>query len=207
MPQTENRVVLRDVSWATFEALLADTDHRGSRFTYDRGVLEIMSPSVEHERLGRLIGRMIEAFTEEMDIPILSGGSTTLKSELKQRGLEPDECYYIAHEAQVRELDEIDLEINPPPDLAIEIDITSSSMDQLGIYAALGVPEVWICDGANLKIYRLQPDGVYAKQGGSPSLPSISPEIVLDFLSRRKQSDETTWIKAFRQWVRENAAT
>jgi Uma2 family endonuclease len=104
IPQTENRVVLTDISWATFEALLAETDHRSSLFMYDRGILEIISPSSEHERLGRLIGRMIEAFTEEMEIPIQSGGSTTLKSELQQRGLEPDVCYYIANEPAVREL-------------------------------------------------------------------------------------------------------
>ena len=102
LPQTENRVVLSDVSWATFEALLTDTNHRGSRFIYDRGNLEIMSPSYEHERLRRLIGRLIETYTEILGIPIQSAGSTTLKSELKQRGLEPDECYYIANEPLVR---------------------------------------------------------------------------------------------------------
>jgi Uma2 family endonuclease len=202
--QNENRVVLTDVSWATFEALLADTDHRGSRFTYDRGNLEIMSPSSEHERLGRLIGRMIEAYTEEMGMPIQSGGSTTLKSELKQRGQEPDECYYIANESAVRELDDIDLTINPPPDLAIEVDITTSSLDQLSIYAALGVPEVWICDGVSLKIYRLEGDGSYSLQARSPAFPTLPPEIILDFLARRKQTDETSWIKSFRDWVRKN---
>jgi len=201
-PQTESRVVLSDVSWATFQALLTDTDHRGSRFTYDRGNLEIMSPSLEHERLSSLIGRMIEAYTEELGIPIRSARSTTLKSELKQRGLEPDESYYIANEAQIRGLDEIDLSINPPPDLAIEVDITSSSLDQLGIYAALGVPEVWICDGTHLKIYRLQTDGEYAIQDRSPTFPSLPPVTILDFLARRNSTDETSWIRSFRQWVK-----
>ncbi|MGA2061383.1 MAG: Uma2 family endonuclease [Thermoguttaceae bacterium] len=204
IPQAENRVVLSDISWATFEALLADADHRGSRFTYDQGILEIMSPSSEHEWLGRLIGRMLETLTEEIGIPVRSGGSTTLKDELKQRGLEPDECYYITNEPAVRGLDEIDLGVNPPPDLAIEIDITSSSMDQLGIYAALGVPEVWMCDGKHLKIYRLQDDGAYAKQDRSPTFPSLPPETILDFLARRKTTDETSWIKSFREWVRKN---
>jgi len=202
IPQTESRVVLSEVSWPTFEALLADTDHRGSRFAYNRGRLEIMSPSSEHERLSALIGRMIEAYTEELDIPIRSGKSTTLKSELKQKGLEPDECYYIANEPDVRELDVIDLTINPPPDLAIEVDITSSSLDQLGIYAALGVPEVWICDGTHLKIYRLRPDGEYAIQDRSPTFPSLPPETILDFLAKRNSTDETSWIRSFRQWVK-----
>ena len=204
IPQAENRVVLSDISWATFEALLADADHRNSLFTFDRGILEIMSPSSEHERFGRLIRRMIEAFTEEMEIPLRSGGSTTLKSEFKQRGLEPDECYYVANESAVRGLDEIDLDVNPPPDLAIEIDISSSSLDKLGIYAALGVPEVWMCDGKHLKIYRLQNDGAYAMQEHSPTFPSLPPETILDFLARRKTTDETSWIKSFRDWVRKS---
>jgi Uma2 family endonuclease len=202
IPQAENRVVLSDISWATFEALLADADHRGSRFVYDRGDLEIMSPSSEHEWIHRLIGRMIETYTEELGIPVRSAGSTTLKSELKKRGLEPDECYYIANESAVRGLDEIDLSVNPPPDLAIEVDISASSLDQLGIYAALGVPEVWMCDGARLRIYRLQDDGTYAQQDLSPTFPALSPETILDFLARRKNTDETTWIKSFREWVR-----
>ncbi len=201
-PQTENRIVLSDVSWSTFEALLADTDHRGSRFAYDRGNLEIMSPSLEHERLSSLISRMIEAYTEELGIPVQTARSTTLKSELKQKGLEPDESYYIANEAQIRGLDEIDLSVNPPPDLAIEVDITSSSLDQLGIYAALGVPEVWICDGAHLKIYRLQTGGEYAIQDRSPTFPSLPPETIIGFLAKRNNTDETSWIRSFRQWVK-----
>jgi Uma2 family endonuclease len=204
IPQAENRVVLSDISWVTFEALLADANHRGSRFVYDRGDLEIMSPSFEHERIKRLIGRLLETFSEQLGIPIQSAGSTTLKDELKQRGLEPDECYYIANEPAVRGLDEIDIGVNPPPDLAIEIDITSSSMDQLGIYAALGVPEVWMCDGKNLKIYQLQNNGAYAIQDRSPTFPSLPPETILDFLARRKSTDETSWIKSFRDWVRKS---
>lgn len=203
LPQIENRVVLTDVSWATFEALLTDTNHRGSRFIYDRGNLEIMSPSYEHERLRRLIGRLIETYTEILGIPIQSAGSTTLKSELKGRGLEPDECYYIANEPLVRGLDEIDLSVNPPPDLAVEIDISSSSLDQLSIYAALGVAEVWIYNGTQLNLYRLQQGNRYEQCTLSPALPALSPETVLEFLSRRNTTDETNLIKSFRQWVRE----
>jgi len=164
--------------------------------------LEIMSPSLEHERLSSLIGRMIEAYTEELGIPIQTARSTTLKSELKQRGLEPDESYYITNEAQVRGLDEIDLSVNPPPDLAIEVDITSSSLDQLGIYAALGVPEVWICDGTNLAIYGLQTDGSYALLDRSSTLRTLLPQTIVEFLAKRNSTDETSWIRSFRQWVK-----
>jgi Uma2 family endonuclease len=111
---------------------------------------------------------------------------------------------YKSHQLQDTTLDEIDLSVSPPPDLAIEVDITSSSLDQLGIYAALGVPEVWICDGTHLKIYRLQGNSAYSMQDRSRNFPSLPPETILDFLARRKKTDETSWIKSFRQWVRGN---
>jgi Uma2 family endonuclease len=200
--QGETRVVLNSVSWSTFESLLAETDHRGTRFTYDRGCLEIMSPSDKHERLKTLLGHVVEMTAVEWNIPIRSGGSTTLKSELKQRGLEPDECYYVANEASVRGCDEIDLMISPPPDLAIEVDISSSSLDQLRIYADLGVPEVWLYDGATLKVYQLRKEGEYTPQPRSPSFPFLPIEEVERFLACRNETDETTWIRSFREWVK-----
>ncbi len=101
-PQAESRVLLFNVAWSTFEALLADNDSRGTRFTYDRGMLEITSPSRGHERIRLLLGRMIETMTLELDIPISSGGSTTLKARLKERGIEPDGCFYVANERRMR---------------------------------------------------------------------------------------------------------
>jgi Uma2 family endonuclease len=202
-PHAESRVVLRNISWETFEALLAETDRRGTRFTYDRGMLEIMSPSREHEWIKRLIGRMIETMTLELNIPISSGGSTTLKMQLKERGLEPDECYYVAHEEQVRGRDEVDLAIDPPPDLAIEVDITASSLDQLSIYASLGVPEVWLCDGVKIRVYEFQAGGAYVQRERSPSFPFLCLEQIEQFLGQRGAMDETTLIRRFREAVRQ----
>jgi len=108
---TEARVVLSGITWSTYEAILADMDNRPIHLTYDRGALEIMSPSEEHERVKKLIGRMIEAMTEELNIPIRSAGSTTFRREAKQRGLEPDECYYVASEPRVRGKDDFDLAV------------------------------------------------------------------------------------------------
>ncbi len=198
----ESRVVLTNISWSTFEAILAETDRRSTRFTYDRGVLEIMSPSREHERLKRMLGRMVEGLTEELEIPISSASATTLKSQMKQKGVEPDESYYIAQEARVRGRDDLDLAVDPPPDLAIEVDITSSSIDQLGVYASLGVPEVWLCDGVRIQVYHLQDDGHYTQPARSPAFPFLPLEEIERFLSRRNATDETTWIRQFRQWVR-----
>jgi Uma2 family endonuclease len=202
IPQAENRVLLSGISWATFESLLADTQNHGTRFTYDRGCLEMMSPSREHERLKRLIGRMIEAATEELAIPMSSAGSTTLKAEWKDRGLEADESYYISNEPRVRGRDEIDLRVDPPPDLAVEVEITAASIDKLAVYAALGVPEVWWYDANKLRIYQLRPNGDYTEQVRSPTFPFLPIEDLERFLARRSETDETTWIRSFREWVK-----
>jgi Uma2 family endonuclease len=200
--QPESRILLSGVSWATFESLAAESQNHGTRFTYDRGYLEVMSPSREHERLKTLMGRMIEAMTEVLAIPISSAGSTTLKAEWEKRGREADESYYIANEPRVRGRDEIDLRVDPPPDLAIEVDISSSSLDQLSIYADLRVPEVWVYDAVTLKVYQLQSDGKYAQQARSPSFPFLPLDQIEGFLARRNETDETTWIRSFRAWVK-----
>jgi len=200
--QGVGQVLLYDVSWSTYETLLADLDLRATRLTYDRGNLEIMSPSREHERLKRLIGRMIETMTLEWNIPISSGGSTTIKSEMKKRGLEPDECYYIANEARMRGKDDFDINVDPPPDLVVEVDITRSSLNRMDLYAAFGVPEVWRYDGTTLHVTQLQRDGTYAPQGQSPSFPLLPLAEIPRFLDQRNATDETNWIRSFRQWVR-----
>ena len=117
-------------------------------------------------------------------------------------GLEADESYYIANESRVRGRDEIDLHIDPPPDLVVEVDISSSSLDQLGIYATLRVPEVWIYDGASLKVFQLQSDETYAQQTVSPAFPFLPLDEVERFLARRDETDETSWVRSFRAWVK-----
>jgi Uma2 family endonuclease len=200
--QGETRVVLTNIGWDIYERLAAEAGRAGTRFTYDRGVLEIMSPSREHERVKRRLGRMIETMTEELNIPIDSAGSTTLKSQLKQKGVEADECYYIANEPRVRGRDDLDLSADPPPDLVVEIDISASSIDQLAIYSALGVPEVWFCDGARVEFHALQRDGAYAPQDRSAAFPFLDSADLERFLALRNEGDETTWIRSFREWVR-----
>jgi len=201
-PHPETRVVLSNISWATFEALLAETDQRSTRFAYDRGILEIMSPSVEHEWYHRLLGRLVEAFTVERNIPIRSTAATTLKSQLKDRGLEADESYYLANELLVRGCIDLDLAHDPPPDLAIEVEISRSAVDKLAIYADLGVSEVWFYNGESLRMYMLQSDGAYERKTRSFLLPQLTKDIIEGFLARRHESDETTWIRSFHDWVR-----
>jgi len=161
-----------------------------------------MSPSREHERLKTLIGRMIETMTLEWKIPISSGGATTMKSELKQRGLEPDECYYVANELRMRGKDDFDINVDPPPDLVVEVEITRSSLDRMDLYAAFGVPEVWRYDGTTLHVAELQADGTYAAREQSLAFPFLPLAEISRFLHRRNHVDETSLIDSFREWVR-----
>ena len=202
LTQAANRFLLKNISWQTYEALLKDLEsQRGIRLTYDRGLLEIMTPLAPHERNSRLIGRLVEALTEELNIEICSFGSLTCKREDLARGLEPDECYYIQNEPVIRSLEQIDLNQDPPPDLAIEIDITSSSINRLALYASLGVPEVWRYDGNRLIIYQLE-GGEYRVCDRSSTFPLITSSEIIRFLELRKSNGETTLIRLFREWVR-----
>src|SRR4030095_5437936 len=143
---------LGNIRWATYVALLEDFgEHRG-RLTYDRGRLEIVSPTKKRGRLKKLLARLIETFTEEVGIKIQSVSSTTLNRGDLQRGVEADECYYVASEAAVRDKEEIDLTRDPPPDLVIEVEVSKRLLGRVPIYAAMGVPEAWRFDGKNLRV-------------------------------------------------------
>lgn len=198
----ETRIVLCGVSWQTFKALVAETQRGGTRFSYDQGSLEIMCPSSEHESIKKLLARLIEMMAFELEMPTRGGGSTTLASEMAQRGVEPDECYYVASEPLVRGKREIDLANDPPPDLAIEIDISSSSLNQLSIYASIGVPEVWLCRGAAIRVYVLQPDGTYARGEQSTVFPFLPIAGLQGFLDQQDSMDEYSLVRSFVQWVR-----
>jgi Uma2 family endonuclease len=198
-------VLLHNISWGTYEAILRDMQDRVIRMTYDRGELEFMSPSDEHEWIKTLLGRMIETMSEVRNIPIRSAGSTTLRRELQQRGLEPDECYYVAHEPQMRGHDRIDLEQDPPPDLAVEVDISRSCLDRMSIYASLGFPEIWRYEDGAIIVYTLQEVGSYVRQSSSPSFPFLPMGELGGFLARRKELDETSLIRSFRKWAAELA--
>ena len=198
---TRDRVVLRGVSWTTYRALSQDLESEpGRRLTYSQGMLEIMVPLPPHEVYKKLMGRLVEVITEETETEIRSLGSTTWRRDDLRKGLEADECYYIQHEQAVRGKAEIDLTIDPPPDLAIEVDNTSSSMNRMEIYAALAVPEVWRYDGATLTIECLV-DGVYVAQEASAVLP-VQRGDILRFLQVSQTMGETSWVREFRRWVR-----
>lgn len=206
LTQSINRVLLRNITWQTYLALLLDVEEQpGIRLTYDRGLLEIMTPLDPHESYKKLLGRFVEALTEELNVEIRSLGSRTCNREDLARGLEPDQCYYIQNEQVVWDKDQIDLNQDPPPDLVIEIDITSSSINRLELYAELGVPEVWRYDGRRLTIYRLEAKKYQACER-SPTFPFLPLTEIIRFLELRKTTRETTLIRLFREWVRSHLA-
>jgi Uma2 family endonuclease len=192
-------IVLTGVRWLTYKALALDLAEKPSKkLAYDQGILEIMTPLPEHEISKKLLGRVVELTTEILGLEILSLGSTTWSREDLQRGIEPDECYYILKEALVRGKLDFDLNIDPPPDLAIEIDISSSSLNRLSIYAALGISEIWRFDSRNLFIYVLT-DGVYQTRKRSQVLPIISRAMLLELLQRRGKIGENALIQDLRK--------
>jgi Uma2 family endonuclease len=200
-PPFQEHVYLPGISFATYDALVTEVgERRNLRFTYHHGEMEIMSPSQFHERAKTLFGQMIEALTEELGIPRMSCGSTTFKDELRDCGLEPDECYYIQHESDVRGR-KIEIGEDPPPDLVIEVDVTTRVIKRLPIYAALGFPEIWQYVGGDIVIHLLQPDGRYAIAEQSLALPAVPVKKLVEHLGRCDETDETTWIRAFRKWV------
>jgi Uma2 family endonuclease len=198
----EQRTVLYNLSWDTFEALLRDTgEHRGSRFAYDCGTLEIMTPLFEHENPKIQFDRLIFSLAEELDIEVISAGSTTLKRKSLAKGIEPDSCYYIQNEAAMRGRETLNLEIDPPPDLAVEIDITTSSVNKFNIYAALGVAELWRYDGEVLKFYQLV-ENQYIEIKFSLAFPLVSVGDMNRFIQQGKTMGEIALLKSFRAWVR-----
>ena len=139
----EQRVLLRNVSWETYERLLAEREEsRVPRFAYDRGMLEIMSPSTELEHPSHIIALLVEVFAEEMNVNVYGVGSTTFRREDLDRGFEPDACFYVQNEEHVRGKPRIGLNVDPPPDLVIEVDITSPPLNKLPIDAQIDVPEI-----------------------------------------------------------------
>lgn len=195
------RLLLHDVSWAEFEAILEELgEHRGTRVAYDNGLLEIMAPLPEHESDKEIIGDLLKALLEELDIEFLTLGSTTFKNAAMLKGIEPDQCFYIQHEAAVRGKKRLDLAVDPPPDLALEVDITSRTHPET--YAALGVPELWRRVGQTIRIYQLQA-GKYVEVDQSPTFPNWSLQAEIPtYVEQSLVQGRNKAMRAFRQWVR-----
>lgn len=202
----QQQITLTEISWQGYETILNLLGDRPVRVTYSQGVLELMILSYAHERYKKLLARLVEALTEELNIPMEAGGSTTFKRQTLERGLEPDECFYIQNQALVRGKQSIDLNEDPPPDLVIEIDINHSAIDRMDIYAALGVPELWRWNNGVLQFWVLNQQH-YQQVQHSATFPQLSATDLEPFIALADQTDQTTLIRRFRAWVRENLLT
>ncbi len=199
----ENRVILKGVSWSTFKALLADVgDDRAWRIAYDRGVLEIRMPLLEHEVPKGLIESFIEATADELEIEVMKAGSLTLEREDLTRAVEPDSCFYIQNEARVRGNRDINLPEDLPPDLAIESDYTNSSVNKDGLYAALGVPELWRYRRQSLQVYHLI-EGKYEMSDRSLAFPCLPVAEIPGFIEQSRTIGQRAAVRLFRQRIRE----
>jgi Uma2 family endonuclease len=203
LTEPQSTTLLSPISWQTYESLLNDLgEGYAIRLTYDQGQLEIMPPPLPpHERYSTLFDRFINVLSEELELDICSLGSTTLRRQDLQRGLEPDQSYYIQHEAQVRDRQILDLTQLPPPDLVIEVDITNSSFKKLPIYLALGVPELWRYDGESFYMYQQVKDE-YVVCEISPVFGLSLGTVILGLLKKSFNLSERLILREFRQWVR-----
>jgi Uma2 family endonuclease len=195
--------LLYGIDWETYIRLLRVFEKsRRLRLTYDRGTLQIMSPLWEHEGPVDLLGCFVVVLTEELQLARRAGGSVTLRRRGKQRGLEPDRCYWIASAARMQGKTHLDLRTDPPPDLAIEVDVTNSSVDRMSIYAALGVPEVWRLSSTGLT-FNLLKGRLYQVQPNSLAFPQLVAADLMGFLNQFGQVDEGPLVIQFRAWVRQ----
>ncbi len=199
----EQHFVLANVSWDSYLAIgAALADRPGLRISYDRGNVEFMTTSRKHEFFKKWWGRMIEIMAEELGRPIAPGGNMTFQRADLHRGLEGDECFWIEHELQMRRKLTWDPEIDPPPDLVLEIEISRSLLDRLAILAALKVVEVWAFDGTRVRIHRLRADGTYQVRAQSEIFPEVPLAEVVRFLDPKGTTDYLTAMRDFQKWLR-----
>lgn len=202
----EQRFRMSFIPWSTYLAISDLLPERHIRLTYEDGELEFMTVSPEHERRKKLLARLLEALPEVLDIDIASGGSMTFRRETIECALEPDECYWIAHERAARNFESFNLEHDPPPDLAIEVEISRSLLNRVGIYAQLGVPELWRFDGQTLLFCVLGSGKRYRDREKSLAFPFLRAAQLQPFLFPPAGESETKTVRRFRQWVSEQQA-
>ncbi len=196
------RVILHGVSWATYESMLIDLgDRRSTRLAYATGSLEITMPSRQHEIINRVLARIVVTLTEELELGLVDLGSTTFNRSDLTQGIEPDSCFYIQNAAQIQGINPV-LPIDLPPDLAIEVDITSSSVQRLPIDQHLEIPEVWRYTQQEFIMLHLE-DGIYQSQNASHAFPMLTIEQLLTFIQQRETLDDNGVARNVRKWIRD----
>ncbi len=199
----EGRVLLTGVSWKEYQRLMDSLGERSCPHAYDRGSLELMPKSNLHELLKSLLHQLILVWADENDIPIDMGGETTLQREDLERGVEGDEIYWIRNLERLHDPVQLDLQRDPPPDLVIEAEVSTPAVNKLGIYAALGVPEIWRIDADRIRVGRLDSAGNYQWGEQSVLFPTLPLTEVFRFMQDGARTrDRISVMRAFRAWVR-----
>lgn len=195
------KLILQGVGWDFYERILEEFAHSNSlHFAYDDGFLEVEVPLFEHESTNRILQNLITTLCVEKEIDFINAGSTTFRKRAKAKGVEPDTCFYIQNEAKVRGKSAIDLETQRPPDLVIEIDVTSPSLNKMPIYAALGVSEVWLYKGEKVEFYKLYGES-YQQTPNSGVFPMLSSRKATEFLQKGLAESSSKWFKEVRDWA------
>jgi Uma2 family endonuclease len=203
-PVGEERLLLTGISWDFYKMFCDELEGRPSvRLTYSEGILEIMVIKRPHEFYKKMLAKLVEQIFFVFNMPVASGGSMTFQREDLEKGFEHDECWWIEHEADVRGRGELEFRHDPPPDLAIEVEISRSLVDKVSIFAAIGVPEIWRFDGENLRFLTLQVNGEYQESENSRAFSFLTPQHLLPYLKMDNQVDETTRIRQFADWLGE----
>jgi len=200
--EPDQTVILRGIHWDTYERLLADQqESSGTRLNFDCGTLEIVSPSSEHEQLKETITLLFQLMASELEIDVVAAGSTTFRRKDLRKGFEPDASFYIRNAQAVRKRPQIDLRRDPPPDVVVEIEITSPAINKLSIFAAAAVPEVWLYRDDRVEILALE-SKTYQKKMESSFLPGVTDEVLTSFVRSSRTMTSVEWIKAVRTWAK-----
>jgi Uma2 family endonuclease len=197
----EGRLLLHNVGWNDYEAMLEIVGERHIRVTYDTGTMEVAMPSQRHEQVSQLFGLLVPRLAEGLEIPYEPLGMTTWRKPDAEKGLDADQCYYIQNQAIVRQREILDLEVDPPPDLAIEIDISSSSLNRMGIYAEIRVPEIWRHDGKTVTFFALRAECSYERIEESASFAGLRPADVERLIELGRTIDKLSWTREVAAWV------
>lgn len=197
-PAQEQTFVL-DTDWEGYLKISDAVGERQIKVTYDRGKLELMTLSYEHESMKGILSSLLEAYLVERHIDYAMGGGMTFRRQDKDRGLEPDECYWLGSWRAMQGVKRFDPLVHPPPDLVLEVDVSRSSIDRIAMLAALGVPEVWrYRRSGQLEVRVQETRGEYALVQASRALPGFEPATLLTFLAAHPDLSISGLVRAFR---------
>lgn len=203
----DDRVVLRHVSWDTYERLLADDEERRvPRMSYDRGLLELVSPSMGHEVDGGALALLVTIVTAALDIPTRDVGSTTFCREDLQRGFEPDYSFYIQSEERIRGQREIDLSVDAPPNLVLEMALSRSEINKVAFFASFGISEYWRCEAERVTIFALDRDDL-RESATSLAIPALTNDVLTRFLIAHRTMRSPDWFRMVSDWAQATLAS